>query len=332
MEQRDVLIVGLDEVGGSIGLALARAGGGGRRTGYDPDAAVAHVARKAGAVERLALNAGRGAAEADVVILATPPAEVRSYLEVIGPRLKRGAVVIDTSSLKQDAMRWASELLPPERYFLGAVPAVSPAALLLGARQQGEIRPDLFDGGLVAMVVPPHTPEAAMEIALGLARCLRAAPFFLDAAEVDGVAATVEGLPALVGAALMRVASQSPGWREARRLAGRMFASVAITGALQPAPALQETLSLNRENVLHRMDALMAELSALRRCIADGSADALSQYLSEAAEACEAWLRARGQGDWAREEFEPMELPQGGLLDRVFGIGGHLRPKDRRPG
>lgn len=329
MEQ-DILIVGLDEVGGSIGLALARAGGGGRRTGYDPDAGVARQARKLGAVERLALSPERGAAEAEVVILAIPPAEVRTYLELLGPKLKRGAVVIDTSSLKMEAMRWASQHLPPEAYFVGAVPAVNPAALLVGAPHQGEIRADLFDGGLLAMVVPPRIPEAAMEAGLSLAQCLRASPFFLDAAEVDGVSATVEGLPALLGAALMRVASRSPGWREARRMAGRLFASVAIAGALQPAATLQETLSLNRDNMLHRLDALMGELESLRGWIAEGNAEALAQHLTEAADACEAWLRARGRGEWAHEELEAVELPEGGVLDRVFGIGGHLRPKDRR--
>lgn len=329
MEQ-DILIVGLGEVGGSIGLALARAGSTGRRTGYDADATAARRARKAGAVERLALSVERGAAEAEVVILAVPPAEVRVYLEAMGPRLKPGAVVIDTSSLKLEAMRWASEYLPPERHFVGAVPAVSPAALLIGAPHQGEIRADLFDGGLVAMVVPPRTPEAAMDIALSLAQCLRASPFFLDAAEVDGVAATVEELPALLGAALMHVASQSPGWREARRMAGRMFASVTLVGALQPATILRETLSLNRDNILRRLDAVMDELETLRAWIAEGNLEALGQRLAATADACEAWLRARGQADWAAEEIAPLEVPRTGMLDRLFGMSGRLRRNDRR--
>lgn len=327
---QDILIIGLGEVGGSIGLALARAGGRGRRTGYDPDAGAAHLARKVGAVERLARHAERGAAEADVVILSIAPAEVRACLEAIGPRLKKDAVVIDTSSLKFEAIRWAGELLPAGRHFLGAVPVVGPAALLTGAHQQGEMRADLFDGGVMAMVVPPRTPEAAMEAALTLAQCLKAAPFFLDAAEVDGVAATIEGLPALLGVALMRVASLSPGWREARRMAGRMFAAAAMVGALQPAVTLQQALALNRGNVVQRLDALTQELTALRALIANGEAEALTQRLSEAVDACQAWLGARGQGDWAREELEAVELPQRGVMERVLGIGPHLRPRGRR--
>ncbi|MEW6569057.1 MAG: prephenate dehydrogenase/arogenate dehydrogenase family protein [Chloroflexota bacterium] len=327
---QEILIIGLDEIGASIGLALARAGGKGRRMGYDPDSRLARQARKAGAVERLALSPERSAPEVDLVILSMPPAEVRTYLEALGPRLKRGALVLDTSSLKLEAMRWASEHLPPERYYIGAIPAVSPAALLIGAPGQGEMRPDLFDGGLVAMVIPPRTPEAAVEMALELAACLRAAPFFLDAAEVDGVAAIVEGLPALLGAALIRVALQSPGWREVRRMAGRMFATSAVVGALQPPKTLQETLCLNRDNVLHRLDHLMQELAALRGLIAAGEAEALTQCLAEAVEAHDAWFRARSRAEWGREEQEALELPEGGAFDRVLGIGTHLRPKDRR--
>lgn len=327
---QDILIIGLDEVGGSIGLALARGGGRGRRTGYDPDPAASHLARKVGAVERLAHSAERGAAEADVVILSVAPAEVRAYLEAIGPRLRKEAVVIDTSSLKFEAVRWASEYLPVERYFIGAVPAIGPASLLVGALHHGEMRAELFDGGVMAMVVPPRTPEAAMETALALAQCLGATPFFLDAAEVDGVSATIEALPALLGAALMRMASQSPGWREARRMAGRMFAATTIAGARQPATTLQQTLSLNRDNVVHRLDALMQELTALRQLIAEGRVEALSQRLSEAADACQAWLGARRRADWAGEELEAVELPQRGVVERVLGIGPHLRRRDRR--
>lgn len=327
---QDILIVGLNEIGASIGLALARAGGKGTRTGYDPDSKVAHAARKAGAVERLALSLERGARDADVIILATAPAEVHVYLELLGPRLKPAGLVIDTSSLKLQAMQWASEHLPEGSYYVGAVPAVNPAALHIGAPGQGQPRADLFDGGLMAMVIPPRTPEAAVERTLQLVKSLNAVPFFLDAAEIDGVVATIEGLPALLGTALIRVALQSPGCREARRMAGRLFATSAIVGALQPPKTLQESLALNRDNVLRRLDDIMEELTALRALIATGEADALTKRLSEAVETHDAWLTARQRADWGGEELERVELPEGGVFDRVFGIGSHLRPKDHR--
>jgi prephenate dehydrogenase len=325
----EIMIVGLKEIGASIGLALAKAGAGGSRTGYDADSGVARAARKAGAVERLALNLGRSCRSADLVILAVPSCEVRPYLEAIGAGLKPGALVLDTSSLKSAAIGWASEHLPEGCYYVGAVPVVNPTALHIGAPGLGEPRADLFRGGLMAMVIPVKTPEAVVELALSVARTLGAAPFFIEPSEVDAVMATVEGLPALLAIALVRVAVQTPGWREARRIAGRQFASLAIVGALQSPQDLQASLDLNRSNVLARVDAAIEELRALRALIAQEEAEGLRASLAEAVEAHDAWLAARAQGEWGREELGKVELPEGGMLDRLLGIGGNLRPKDR---
>ena len=326
----EIMIVGLKEIGASIGLALAQTGVEGSRTGYDADAQVARGARKAGAVNRLALNLGRSCRSADLVILAVPSCDVLPYLEAIGPGLKPGALVLDTSSLKSAAIGWAAEHLPEGCSYVGAVPVVNPTALHVGAPGLGKPRADLFQGGLMAMVIPAKTPEAAVELALSVARQLGAAPFFIDPAEVDAVMATVEGLPALLAVALMRVAVQTPGWREARRIAGRQFANLAIVGALQSPQDLQASLGLNRNNVLARVDSAIEELQSLRTMIAQEEAENLKASLAEAVEAHDAWLAAREQADWGREELGKVELPEGGMFDRLLGIGGNLRPKDRR--
>jgi prephenate dehydrogenase len=279
-------------------------------------------------VEKLAMGLARSAGGADIVILALPSGQVRGYLEAIGPRMKRGAVVIDTSWLKSEAMGWASEFLG-EGAYIGAIPTVSPDALYIGASGTSEASAGLFQGGLMAMVVPPRTPEAAVDAALQVAEWLGAEPFFIDAAEVDGVAATVEDLPSLLGAALVRVAVRSPGWREARRMAGRLFATGAIVGALQAPGEWQAALALNRGNVLARLDDVMEELQGIRALLAGGDEEELEKRLSEAVQAHYKWLAARSRGDWAGEESAPMELPEGGIFDRLLGIGG-LRTRGRR--
>jgi prephenate dehydrogenase len=299
-------------------------------TGYDADASLARAARKSGAVEKLGMGLERSVGAADLVILAVPSAQVRAYLEAMGPRLKPGVVVVDTSWLKGAAIGWAGEILPEGRYYVGAVPVVAPGALHAGALGASEPRADLFHGGLVAMVIPARTPEAAVDRALEVVAWLGAEPFFIDPAEVDAVTATVEDLPALLGAALMRAAVESPGWRDARRMAGRLFAAGAIVGALQAPSEFQAGLTLNRLNVLTRLDAVIEELRALRSLIAEGDEEGLEKRLAEAVEAHYVWLAARSRGDWAQEETAPVELPQGGILDRLLGLGGSLRERDRR--
>jgi prephenate dehydrogenase len=320
---QETMIVGLSQIGASIGLALGRAGWEGTRTGFDPDPRLARKARESGAVERLVLSLAKSCRSADVVILALHAPDVGDYLELLGPEFKTGAVVVDTASMST-GLEQASRHLPEGRFYIGAVPVVSPLALHRGATGEDQATADLFSGGVLAMVIPPKTPEAVVATVLRLAEHLGTAPFFVDAAELDGVMATVENLPALLSAALVRVAVQTPGWREARRIAGSPFARIAIVSALDPPKTLQASLTLNRDNAVARLDAMVEELKALRSLIADGESEALGERLAEAATAHDAWLSARRNAAWDREEIEHIELPESGMFERMLGI--RMRP------
>ncbi len=327
----DTLIVGLQTLGASIGLALGTGDFGRSRTGYDSDNERARAARKAGAVERQALNLERATPQANLVILAVPAGEAQQYLEVIAPRLKPGALLLDLASRQNESSGWVASHLPEGRAYIGAALAVSPQALH-SLPESDAPRANLYRGGLLALAIPPRTPAAAVDLALALAQQLGATPFFLDPGEIDAVLATVEDLPTLMGAAFLRVAIDTPGWREARRMAGLPFASLARIGAAQPAKQFQASLTLNRMNVVNRMDALIAELHMLRRLIADETLqDELAARLAEAIEAHNDWLEARTRSEWAEEERGGVELPdRTGTLGRLLGIGMPLRPKDRR--
>ncbi len=327
----DILIVGLGEIGASIGLALAQTGKDEVLTGYDADGSLVREARKVGAVGRQALSLEKACRSADLVILTVPTADAQPYLEAIGANLKQGALLLDASSyIKVAAAEWAARNLAPGRHYVGVVAVIGPASLHIGAPDLGKPRPDLFEGGMLAMAIPPKTPEEAVEMALVFSRRIDAAPFFLDPAEIDAVTSTIEDLPALLGAVLMRVAMRTPGWQEVRRMGGRRFASVAIVGTLQPAKHLQASLSFNRANTLARLDATIEELQGLRGLIARGENEPLSSLLGEAIEVHDTWLAARCRADWAQEERGKIELPEGRMLDRIIGIGPNLRPKDRR--
>jgi prephenate dehydrogenase len=328
----EILIVGMGEVGASIGLAIAAGDHDVVCVGYDADGSTAREARKAGAVAKLAMSLEKAAEHAEVVILALPSGQVQAHLQAIAPRLKRGSVVLDTSSLKSAAMGWAADLLPEGCYYIGAVPTVGWDSLHAGGPGPASPRADRFRGSLMAMVVPVRTPEAAVDVALTMAGWLGMAPFFIDPAEVDAVAATVEDLPALLGVALLLVAVHSPGWNEARRMAGRVFAQGAAVGALQPPQDLRAALCLNRPNVLTRLEAAIEELRTLRAMIAEGAEDELEGRLGEAQREHLAWLAARSRGDWQREELGEVEMPQGGMMDRLLGLGGTLRSKNRPRG
>jgi prephenate dehydrogenase len=325
----ELLLVGLGDTGASVGLALKQAGVEAVRVGYDQNTRTAKSALKAGAVDRLVhrLETPEGC---DLVILSVPPSLVQESLAAVFAGLPEGAIILDASPLKSAALAWVTAELPAGRHYVGAVPI--PAGVDLSPEAFEEVAPhaDRFKGGLLALVVPPGCPEEVVEVALSVGRVLGADPFFIEAAELDGVAATVEALPALVGAALMRLASDSPGWREARRIAGTPFArNVSVAGA-QSAEEMGASLALNRANTLAKLDLLVEELGRLRQLIASGKDDVLAEELGIAIKAYDDWLRARAHGDWGAEERRLTGLPdRSGILNRWLGRRPGRRP-DRK--
>lgn len=323
----EIVLIGLDVVGASIGMALGEAGLDVSRTGYDPDGVSARAARKLGAVDRLAFKSNNAAREADLVILNTSPEFVRDQIQDMGAVLKPGAVVLDITPQKSRTSTWVSTVLPEGRHYIGGAPVISPLRLHDSHLEWETPRADLFQGGLLALMIPPKTSEKAVDTVLALAQVLGASPFFIEPSEVDAAAAVADELPALAGAALMRVAVKAAGWREIRRMAGRHFATATAAGASPDAGRLASVLSHNRVNLLAKLDDLLAELQAYRTLIAREDEQALAERLTSASEAYQTWQVDRQRSDWAREEQGGnLDIPKTGVAERLLGI----RPRDRK--
>jgi prephenate dehydrogenase len=326
----EIVLIGLDVVGASIGMALAKAELDASRTGYDPDGATARAARTLGAVDRLAFKPEQAASKADLVIVNSSPELVRSQIEALGRVLKPGSVILDISPSKTETFAWASTALPEERNYIGGTPVVNPVHLHDSHQEWTTPRPDLFEGGLFALMIPPKTSERAIDMVLGLVQVMGATPFFIEPAEADAVAAVAEGLPTLAGSALIRVATGAVGWREIRRMAGRRFASTAASGVSEDAAWLASALQHNRSNVLARLDDLLAELQEFRTMLAEEDKEALTERLASASHAFHGWRHDRNLSDWGREEKAgDLDVPRIGLAERLLG-SRPLGRKDRK--
>ncbi len=293
------------------------------RIGYDFDSQVARQAQNLGAVDRLVSHPRRAAASVDVVILSAQTTEIHDLLELLGKKLKDDAVILDTSSLRAPTVAWATELLPEGRHYIGATPIVEAGALRAGIAEEPPPRPDLFQGGLMALVVPPRTPEGAVALALQVVDAIGATPFFLGPMEQDAVIATTEGLPYLTGIALMHAAANAQNWREIQHLAGPIFATATHSSAIELARKQASPWMLSREIVVHKLDAFVEELQKIRAMLASEDNSELEAYISQAISSREAWIAAREHGDLAsfeRKPGTPIETPrflEGKLGDRL---------------
>ncbi len=317
-----ISVLGLGQVGLSLGLALAGHKDQILRVGSDSSTQAERAAAKLSAFDQFKHNLPAAVEKAEVVVLACPVDEIRSTLEIIAPDLKPGAVMIDTSPVKVKVMEWVKELLPAERYFISMTPTLNPDCLDLPATGPEAARADLFHNSLMVITNPPDVPSEALQLASDLAVLLGATPYYADAWEVDGLLAALHLLPRLVAAALTNAVTDQPGWREGRKLAGKPFAS-----ATRPVEELDEVKSfgqatlINRENTLRVLANLVSELETLQVALADQDEAALTKKLGHARENHLEWWAQRKLANWnAPQRTEPLPT-SAEVLGRLIGLG-----------
>ena len=323
-----ITIVGLGQLGASVGLALGSRRSDIHRVGYDKGPETAKNAQKKGAVDDVKYNLPAAVRDANIVLLSLPVNEIRSTLEVIALDLPEGAIVMDTAPLQSSVAEWAQEILPEGRYYVGLVPAINPLYLHRIEIGVDAAEEDLFDDGVVVLAALPGVPEEAVQVASDLIQTLGATPFFADMAETDGLMASTHIVPQLVAAALLNAVVDQPGWTEARKLAGRPFA--ALTSALvyqDEITALGEAALLNRENVSRVLDVVIGSLQGLRDDIANGNQEDISERLELALEGRRRWLGERLQGDWSTEMDKPSLDQYPSFMERLIGMGKRSKPE-----
>ena len=316
-------IVGLGQIGTSVGLALADQTELLYRVGHDLEVRIARQAEKMGALDKVSINLPSAVKDADMVLLALPVDQIRETLEVIQNDLKEGSVVMDTGPVKQVVADWATELVPPGRYYIGLTPVINPIYLHEIDSGLTAAHPDLFRDGLIGIVSPPGVPSDAIKLAADLTRLLGASPLFADPLEMDGLVAATHLLPQLLAAGLLNATVEQPGWREGRKVAGRSYAEVSAPVMYPTEPKTLTTAAmLNRENVIRVLDSVVASINAMRKDLLDEDAQSLEERLIRARRGREEWLKQRIAADWSAEETTSIEAPRASeMFGRMIGIG-----------
>jgi len=337
-----IAIIGLGQIGASVGLALAQHSKLVYRVGHDRELENAKRVEKLGAVDKVTINLLSAVREADLVLLSLPIDQIRETLVHIAPELKESAVVMDTGPVKEVVAAWAGEILPQGRYYVGLTPVLNPVYLHEHTSGINAAHADLFQKGLIAIVAPPQTPSEAIKLAADLARLLGSEPLFFDPVEIDSLMAATHILPQLTAAALLNATVDQPGWREGRKIAGRAFSECTNPVVLQSEPeTISSSALLNRENVIRWLDGLIQSLQSMRLALVEEDMTGLEERLQRARKARETWWLQRQAADWQAEESgtagarpgkqgAPEGKPRPEGLARLLGLAPRNRP-GRKP-
>ncbi len=302
-----ITVIGLGQLGASVGLALNGREDLVYRTGHDREMQVMKKAKALNAFDATQLNLPASVEKADLVVLCLPLDQVESTLKHIAADLREDAVVLDMSPLKTVVAGWFEKHIPAGRHYIGLVPAINPLMLTEAARGIDAARADLFDKATIGIAAPQNACPEAVKLAEDLVRLIGGQPLFLDLLEADGMMATAHTLPQLLAVAMLNATVGQPGWQETRRFAGRPYAHVAGILGDDTLDALKQALLLNPEKTIHSLDLLIGALTHLRNAVKDGNSPDFEKRLRLAFDDQAAWLQERSRAHWDRDDKKPTE-------------------------
>jgi prephenate dehydrogenase len=312
-----ITIIGLGLTGTSLGLALMQSGSTLEIVGHDKEPTVAQEARKRDAVHRIEWNLFKACEGASMIVLAIPLDGALETIGLLREDIQPTTMVLVLNGVFGPVIKQLGELLPERSN------AVVGQAILNGVGAELTPRADLLRKAVFCLAAGPTTNPDALQLASDFVESTGAQPLFVDPDEHDGIAAAVDSLPRLLGAALLHTAAGSPGWTEAQRMAGVAFAR--STQFDRSAQGLYAELMANRANVLQRLDQLIASLATWRSWLATEATEEgehpLLSALTNAEEERQTWESHALLQNWDPSPGRPEAQETPGVMRQMF-LGG----------
>jgi len=268
---RQVSIVGLGLLGGSVSLAVRHRMPGMVVVGYSHRAATRRRAKALGIATQIVGDLAAAVRTADLVILATPIFTFEQYFAALANLVPSGCIVTDVGSTKLLPHQWAEQCLGKEARYVGSHP-------IAGSEQRGVefARDDLFDQAQCILTATAATDRTAARMLKGFWSGLGCSVRSMDPSEHDRIFANISHLPHVIAAGLVNASDDGD-----MKFAGKGFLdSTRISSG--PASIWTDVLLANRENIADGIDRAMSELSKLQQAIRDGHRDAITELLEAA--------------------------------------------------
>jgi cyclohexadieny/prephenate dehydrogenase len=271
-----VALIGIGLIGSSLARALRR---------DSPETRLVACARRSetlATVRRLELadettdDPAAAAADADLVVLATP---LSAYAEIgrrIAPALKQGAILTDVGSVKQAVIR---DLLPHVPEGVHLVPGHPIAGTEHSGPEAGFA--ELFRGRWCILTPLPETAAQAADAVSRMWECVGMRVVTMSADHHDKVLAVTSHLPHLIAYTIVGTATDLEDSLKSEVIEFSASGFRDFTRIAASDPVMWRDVFLNnREAVLEILQRFTEDLTALQRAIRWGEGDKLQDLFT----------------------------------------------------
>jgi len=281
-----ITIIGVGLLGGSIGLAVRR------RKLVSPGGVAGFVRRvaslkdceKAGAVDFATTDLLAAVWDADLVILCTPLAQMRSRVREMLPALKRGTIVTDVGSVKASVVRELESLVAKAGgHFVGSHPMAGAEKTGVGAASV-----ELFANAVCVITPTPGSNPSAVRTVEQFWKSLGARTLRLAPEQHDLLVSRSSHLPHVIAAGLAGYVLNPAQPKQQAALCANGFRDT--TRIASGSPEMWRDIALaNRKNLGQTLADFVSSLRKFQQALTKADAKAITVFFETAKARRDRW-------------------------------------------
>lgn len=274
---KHLAIIGVGLIGGSLALALKKAGLVEQVTGYSRSQAARDEALALGIIDKTAESLAEAVADADMVFVAVPMGAMQAVFEQLAPHLKPQTIVTDGGSAKQQVIDAARQALGNKfDYFVPGHP-------IAGTEKSGPSAAfaELYQQHRVVLTPVAETNKSALEKVRQMWQQAGADVFEMEVEHHDVVLAATSHLPHVLAFNLVGMLAQREDCDEVLRYAAggfRDFSRIASSDAVM----WRDICLGNRGAILELLQQYRSGLDKIEQAIRQDDGDYLIDIFGRA--------------------------------------------------
>jgi prephenate dehydrogenase len=284
---KKIVIFGVGLIGGSFALALRQANAVSEVVGFGRSTETLAQAKQLGIIHRIGENIALEVCDADLILLATPVAQLPDLFELISPHLGEKTLITDGGSTKNDVVTAAYAKLGNK------IGQFVPAHPIAGGEKSGASAAlaSLYQGKRVVLTPLPENSVDAISRVRQAWECCGANVSELTAQQHDEVFAAVSHLPHLLSFALVHDLAQRENREQLLSFAASGFRDFTRIAASSP-EMWRDICLANRTPLQAELARYIAELNEIQTALANQDANKLETVFSLAREIRSGWTPA----------------------------------------
>ncbi|HWK24698.1 MAG TPA: prephenate dehydrogenase [Ureibacillus sp.] len=276
---RNVLVIGLGLIGGSIALSCQKAPNT-KVYGFDLYEKTRQQALELNIVQEVVEDVIEAASIADVIIFGTPVNATLEWLEKMKQwQLKQNVIVTDTGSTKGLIMKKGAELGEMGITFIGGHP-------MAGSHKSGvqAAKAHLFENAYYMLTPLKDENEEKVKVLEDLLKFTLAKLVRVNASEHDHMTAVVSHFPHIVAASLVhQLDSEQQVYPMTSMLAAGGFRDVTRIASSNPL-MWKDIVLQNRDELLCQLNAWQNEMDRVKSILLNPNEETIEQYFAVAKE------------------------------------------------